>query len=138
MAKHVATIGIDFGVKPVTVGGGTVRINFFDMAGGDNYRDIRTEFYRDAQGVLLVFDVNNRSSFEALDSWLVEAEANGLNNPASILCGNKCDGKKRVVTEAEAKKWAASQGMKYFDASAKEGDNVKPMFEALFKQIVER
>ena len=84
VTKHVATIGIDFGVKPVNLKGEAVRINFFDMAGGDQYRDIRVEFYKDAQGVLLVFDVNNKGTFDALENWLVEAEANGLNNPAMV------------------------------------------------------
>jgi DnaJ family protein C protein 27 len=51
VSKHVATIGIDFGVKPVQLDGtGTVRINFFDLAGGPEYFEIRNEFYKDAQG----------------------------------------------------------------------------------------
>ena len=49
MTKHVATIGIDYGVKPVNVGGQMVRVNFWDMAGGEEYYEIRNEFYRDAQ-----------------------------------------------------------------------------------------
>jgi small GTP-binding protein len=121
----------------VTVGSQAVRVNFFDMAGGEQYREIRAEFYRDAQGVLLVFDVTRRPSFEALDSWIVEAEANGLQQPATVLCANKCDGAKRAVTEAEGKKWAGSHSMRYFETSAKEGDNVKLMFETLFQQAVE-
>lgn len=84
MSKYVVTIGIDFGVKPVTVKGEAVRVNFFDMAGGSQYTDIRIEFYKEAQGVLLVFDVNNKSSFAALDSWLEEAKDNGLKNPAMV------------------------------------------------------
>ena len=84
VTKHVATIGIDFGVKPVTIKGEAVRVNFFYMAGGDQYRDIRVEFYKDCQGVVLVFDLNNKATFDALENWLVEAEANGLNNPMMV------------------------------------------------------
>ena len=67
VTKHVATIGIDFGVKPVSVDGEAWRVNFFDMAGGPEYFDIRNEFYKDAQGALLVFDVGSKASLDALD-----------------------------------------------------------------------
>mmetsp|Transcript_6002 Transcript_6002/g.15878 ORF Transcript_6002/g.15878 Transcript_6002/m.15878 type:complete len:112 (+) Transcript_6002:387-722(+) len=104
------------------------------MAGGDHYRDIRCEFYKDAQGAVLVFDVNNKSTFDALEDWIVEAEGNSLNrNCVLVLCGNKADGKKRQVEEKDAKKWAAAHDcIGYYETSAKEGDNVKVMFETLF------
>ncbi len=80
----MATIGIDFGVKPVTVGGQLVRINFFDMAGGTEYYDIRNEFYKDAQGVIFVFDVENKQSFDNLENWVQEGEQFGLSRPAMV------------------------------------------------------
>ena len=53
-----------------------------------------------------------------------------------VLCGNKSDSKKRQVEENDAKKWAASHDcVGYFECSAKEGDNVKAMFEALFAKV---
>ena len=53
-----------------------------------------------------------------------------------MLIGNKSDGKKRQVEEKEAKRWADSHGcVGYFETSAKEGDNVKVMFEALFDKV---
>ncbi|KAL1523035.1 hypothetical protein AB1Y20_017997 [Prymnesium parvum] len=137
VTKHVVTIGIDFGVKPVQVNGEAVKVNFFDMAGANHYRDIRVEFYKDAQGVLLVFDLCNKATFDALEGWLVEAEANGLRTPAMVLCGNKLDNKKRQVEEKDAKKWAAAHNcIAYFETSAKEGNNVKSMFETLFAKVV--
>lgn len=41
---------------------------------------MRNEFYKDAQGCLLVYDVTNRASFEALQSWLQEAKDNGAEH----------------------------------------------------------
>ena len=136
VAKHIPTIGIDFGVKPVKVDGQPYRINFFDMAGGPEYLEIRNEFYKDAQGVILVFDVASKASLEALDKWLKEGEEFGMDarRTALVLVGNKSDGgKKREVSEADAKKWASSHGnLTYFETSAKDGDNVSRMFEKLF------
>lgn len=138
VSKHVATIGIDFGVKPVVVEGyGDVRVNFFDFAGGPEYFEIRNEFYKDAQGALLVFDLASKATLDALDKWLKEAEEFGMRTAALVLCGNKCDNKKHEVTEAEARRWAGSHGgMPYFETSAKDGDNVSKAFDQLYKLAV--
>ena len=50
---------------------------------------VRNEFYRDAQGALLVFDVNDRPSFSALESWLDEARRYGAKGMAMVVAGNK-------------------------------------------------
>lgn len=55
-------------VKPVKVSGASIRVNFFDFAGGPEYFDIRSEFYKDAQGCLLVYDVGGRGAFDALEA----------------------------------------------------------------------
>jgi len=133
--KHVSTIGIDFGVKPVVVQGQTMRVNFWDLAGGDEYLEIRNEFYKDTQGAVLVYDVSDRRTFENLERWLKEASEGGASSPQLAVCANKIDGK-RCVTEAEGKKWAAKHKALYFETSAKDGDGVKTMFEGLFKQVV--
>lgn len=51
MSKYISTIGIDYGVKPVTVNGQSVRINFWDLSGHPDFFEIRNEFYKDSQGV---------------------------------------------------------------------------------------
>lgn len=140
VTKYVATIGIDFGVKPVHLDGpGPCRVNFFDFAGGIEYFEIRNEFYKDAQGAMLVFDVGSKASLEALDKWLKEAEEFGLSlgkgGAALVLVGNKSDSKKREVSDVEARKWASAHGgMPFFETTAKEGDNVSEMFQKLFME----
>uniref|UniRef100_A0A7S4C1X5 RJL family GTPase n=1 Tax=Chrysotila carterae TaxID=13221 RepID=A0A7S4C1X5_CHRCT len=137
VAKYVRTIGIDYGVKPVQVDGRLVHINFYDMAGSEAYYEIRNEFYADAQGAILVFDVTAQSSFEALDSWLDESKRHGAPaNLVLVVCGNKIDSSKRVVSEKEAKKWAASHGAAlYIETSTQDGKNVNEMFTQLFSLI---
>ncbi|KAK1876310.1 DnaJ like subfamily C member 27 [Dissostichus eleginoides] len=70
--KYLATIGIDYGVTKVQVRDREIKVNIFDMAGHPFFYEVRNEFYKDSQGVLLVYDVGLRESFEALDSWLGE------------------------------------------------------------------
>ena len=119
-------------MKPVKVSGTPVRVNFFDFAGGPEYYDIRNEFYKDAQAGLLVYDVSARETFEALANWLEEASMHGAKDLVFAVIGNKIDSKKRVVTEAEGKKWANARGFTFFETSAKDGANVAQMFESVF------
>ena len=135
VSKYISTIGVDFGVKPVKVAGQSVRVNFFDCAGGAEYFEIRNEFYKDASGGLLVFDVSNRETFEALENWLAEANSHGANDPVLVVSANKADCSKRAVSEAEGRQWAASRGLAYFETSAKDGNNVTLMFEALLAAV---
>ncbi|CAE7612195.1 dnajc27 [Symbiodinium sp. CCMP2456] len=146
--KYIPTIGIDYGVKPVRVLGHELKVNFFDTSGGEEFRDIRTEFYSMGQSnaVLLVFDVTNRKSFTELPTWLEEAsrhqcslsrsEKTSTGPPAVALCANKVDLGRRVVTRAEGEEFAIAHGMRYFETSAATGDAVTDAMHFLFEQAV--
>uniref|UniRef100_A0A6U4WUR2 Uncharacterized protein n=1 Tax=Neobodo designis TaxID=312471 RepID=A0A6U4WUR2_NEODS len=131
--KYLTTIGIDYGVKPVVVDGNDVRVNFWDMSGSPDFVEVRNEFYRDAQGALLVFDVTNSRTFAQLDHWHAEAVSHGAKDLSIVVCANKCDQSKRVVTEAEGRRWASAKGFTYFETSAQTGQNVATALEAAFQ-----
>ncbi|ESL11201.1 hypothetical protein TRSC58_01055 [Trypanosoma rangeli SC58] len=167
VAKYIPTIGIDYGVKRVGLRPPAhmspaplnffVRVNFWDMSGGEEFVEIRNEFYYAAEGVLIVYDVSDVASFTALDSWVAEMQMH-LNQPRSgavetvnartaakppvvVVCANKVDdevdgGRKRVVSEAEGRRWAEGHGYKYFETSACTGLHVTEMFETLFNDVV--
>ena len=142
VSKYIATIGVDYGVKPVKLDRlGDFRINFWDLSGHPEFFEVRNEFYKDTQGCLLVYDVTDRDSFEQCDAWLVEASKYGAT-PSEItiaLCANKIDKRKeQVVSEEEGKQWASSRGVTYFETSALSGANVQEMFEYLFREIVRK
>jgi GTPase SAR1 family protein len=83
-----------------------------------------------------VYDVTSGSSFSNLGSWLAEHSKHGGSPRMVVVCANKVDGEgKRVVSEAEGKKFAAAHGFAYFETSAKSGLNVNELFAALFKGI---
>ncbi|CCD15657.1 unnamed protein product [Trypanosoma congolense IL3000] len=167
VSKYIPTIGIDYGVKTVEVRAPThlsptgrlsVRVNFWDMSGCEEYLEIRNEFYRATEGVLLVYDVTNMESFTALNGWVKEMETH-MNTKGSdtlvaradpsapckvVVCANKIDEttekggkKKRMVNEEAGRKWAKDRGYKYFETSACSGVGVEEAFETLFKDVVE-
>jgi DnaJ family protein C protein 27 len=133
--KYIQTIGIDYGVKKVTVDGhADVRVNFWDLGGSGEYFEVRNEFYRDAQAAILVFDVTNTRSFAQLEQWVAEATKFGAKDLVIAVCANKVDlGAKRVVAEADARRWASAKGYSYWETSAVTGQNVSAMFEQLFR-----
>ena len=102
--RYISTIGIDYGVKKLKIKGQTIAINFFDMSGTEDYKLIRTEFYPDASGVLMVFDLDNRDSYNSLVHWEEEMKKNGIdvNRTKIIVCGNKSDSKGREVNSKDA------------------------------------
>ncbi len=139
VSKYIATIGVDYGVKPVQLEGGDVRVNFWDLSGHPEFFEIRNEFYKDAQGCMLVYDVCSKESFDECDAWLAEAAKYGAN-PREVtitLCANKVDKvKNRIISEDEGRQFAASRGLHYYETSACNGTNVMEMFEFLFASVV--
>lgn len=132
--RYISTIGIDYGVKKLDVLGHKVCINFFDLSGNDEYKLIRTDFYKDTSGVLMVYDVDNRDSYVSLVHWEDEMKRYGvdLTRVKVTVCGNKSDSKSREVKEAEASRWAKQRGWGYYETSASEGKNVNECLEDLF------
>uniref|UniRef100_A0A4W5MHN4 DnaJ (Hsp40) homolog, subfamily C, member 27 n=1 Tax=Hucho hucho TaxID=62062 RepID=A0A4W5MHN4_9TELE len=133
--KYLATIGIDYGVTKVQVRDREIKVNIFDMAGHPFFYEVRNEFYKDSQGVVLVYDVGLRESFDALDSWLAEMkqEMGSMVNMESIVfvvCANKVDlTKRRVVDEGVGRLWAESRGFHYFETSAQSGEGISEVFQ---------
>ncbi|CAM9482518.1 unnamed protein product [Ascophyllum nodosum] len=137
VSKYISTIGIDYGVKLVTVNGESVRINFWDLSGHPDFFEIRNEFYKDSQGAMLVYDVANRATFDELDQWLAEAASFGASGIPMAVCANKID-KRRVVSEEEGRRWAKDHGFKYFETSASSGASVGAVFMTLFETVLVR
>jgi Ras-related protein Rab-11A len=98
--KTSSTIGMEFATYNVKVGeGATVRAQIWDTAGQERYRAITNAYYRQAVGVLLVYDITKRGSFESLEKWLAEVQNHADSKTQIILIGNKTDlAAKRQVT----------------------------------------
>ena len=84
-----------------------VCINFFDLSGNDEYKMIRTEFYADTSGVIMVFDIDNRDSYISLVHWEDEMKRYGVDmaRVKVVVCANKCDLKGREVNPKDAQNW---------------------------------
>lgn len=105
------TIGVEFGSKIVNVGGKSVKLQIWDTAGQERFRSVTRSYYRGAAGALLVYDVTNRDSFNALANWLTDARTLASPNILILLIGNKKDLEaERDVTFLEASRFAQENG----------------------------
>ena len=135
--NFVPTIGVDFKLKTLDVNGKKVKLQIWDTAGQERFKNITASYYRGGNGVLVVYDITDRDSFNNLNSWLIEIEKNANKNVFKLLIGNKNDlESERKVTFNEGKEFADSNGMKFIETSAKTADKVYEAFELLTQEII--
>mmetsp|Transcript_24186 Transcript_24186/g.40995 ORF Transcript_24186/g.40995 Transcript_24186/m.40995 type:complete len:212 (+) Transcript_24186:107-742(+) len=134
-----STIGVDFKVKMVKLRGKKVKMTIWDTAGQERFRTLTSSYYRGAQGIILVYDVTRKDTFDALDQWLREMEVyctDGAREVVKLLVGNKVD-KAGVVSREEAEDWARARGMIFLEASAKADVGIAQAFEEVVEKILD-
>ncbi|XP_018427246.1 PREDICTED: ras-related protein Rab-3D [Nanorana parkeri] len=138
-SAFVSTVGIDFKVKTVYRNEKRVKLQIWDTAGQERYRTITTAYYRGAMGFLLMYDISNLESFNAVQDWATQIKTYSWDNAQVLLVGNKCDLEdERVIPAEDGRRLAEELGFEFFEASAKENINVKQVFERLVDIICEK
>ncbi|OHT10875.1 Ras-like GTP-binding protein RYL1 [Tritrichomonas foetus] len=131
--NFLTTIGIDFKVKHIIIDDAKIKLQIWDTAGQEKFRTITKAYYRGAHGILVIFDVSSRDSFNQVRNWMRSIQES-MTEPVEIaLVGNKCD-LERFVTQEEAQSLAEEYNVPYFETSALSGYNV----ESTFIQIAAR
>ena len=119
-----STIGANFVETTYTQNDTVLSIGLWDTAGQEKYRSIVGMYYRGSCGIILVYDITNRLSFEEIRNWHEEVKKNEPK-AACLLLGNKKDcEEKRVVQYEEGEEMARSFGMSFAEVSAKTGDSL--------------
>ena len=136
---HMTTIGLDYKLKNVQLDDGKiVKIQIWDTAGQDRFRSITKNYYKGAHGIILIYDVTSRKTFENVQNWITQIKEEVSDKVNIILVGNKIDDEKnRKVTTEEGQKMAASCELEFFETSAKSGINIDTTFNELVKKTVE-
>nr|XP_010908000.1 ras-related protein RABC2a [Elaeis guineensis] len=134
------TIGVDFKIKHLTVGGKRLKLTIWDTAGQERFRTLTSSYYRGAQGIILVYDVTRRETFANLaDIWAREIDLYSTNQDCiKIVVGNKVDKEtEKMVTREEGIAFAQQYGCLFLECSAKTRENVEKCFEELALKILE-
>lgn len=135
--SHIATIGLDYRVKPVELNKRKIKLQIWDTAGQDRFRSITQSYYKGSHGILLIYDVENESSFQNIKQWVIQIREYSPKEVILVLVANKIDTTNRQVDQKEGEDFAKERNLIYIEASAKEGINVNEAFELLYKSIYE-
>uniref|UniRef100_A0A6B2LHS0 Uncharacterized protein n=1 Tax=Arcella intermedia TaxID=1963864 RepID=A0A6B2LHS0_9EUKA len=134
-----ATIGVDFKHKKLRINGELVNCQIWDTAGQDRFSCISKEYYRGANGCLLVYDITDETSFAKIDHWHQEliTYAHTSDHPITFVVGNKQDLKDQAkVKKEDAIAYAAAHKMMFFETSAKDNTGVDEAFRQLIEEII--
>ncbi|KAM4570025.1 EF-hand calcium-binding domain-containing protein 4B isoform 2-T2 [Odontesthes bonariensis] len=134
-----ATVGIDYSVKTITVDNMQIAMQLWDTAGQERYRSITKQFFRKADGVVVMYDVTVEESFKAVHPWIINVqEAAGEGIPI-LLIGNKMDmEREREVSFKDAEQLAFENKVMCFEVSAYTGKNVTESLTHLAKVLMEQ
>ena len=135
-ADHMPTIGIDFKIKMLNVHDKRIKLQLWDTAGQERFQTITANYYKGAEGVILVYDSSQAQTFQNIRNWLKQIEQNADENIMRILVGNKSDLPDQEVDPKEAQALADQHRMEFYSVSAKSGENVESMFEDIAFKVM--
>lgn len=134
--SFITTIGIDFKIRTIDIGGKRVKLQVWDTAGQERFRTITTAYYRGAMGILLVYDVTDEKSFNNIENWYQNVQSYANEGVELILVGNKCDLEdKRVISTEQGQALADKFGIPFLEASSKNNINVEECFYSVATRI---
>ena len=132
--NSLSTIGIDFQTKFFKFEDKKIKANYTDTAGQEKFRAISVNYLKGTNGVILVFDLTNKESFDLLDSWMDELKNNNKMDISKVLIGNKADLADKIeVPKEEIENFTKKVKCDYFECSAKTGQNVNEALDEIAK-----
>ena len=135
--SHLSTLGIDYMDKLVEYKNYKIKLQIWDTSGEEKYRSITKNFYKNADGLFVIFDLTNEDSFNHVKNWINEAKDN-KSDIKMILIGNKSDSEdERKVDKDRALKFSEENNLQYFETSAKNGLNIEESFNAIIDLILD-
>ena len=139
--NYFSTYGIDTKFKTVTLENGTkIKFKIFDTAGQERFKSISQNYIKKADGILLMYDISNKQSFDNIGNWMQTINDNNSSIKISVvLVATKCDLiKERVISKENGEKLAEDFGIHFYETSSKDNINVEKAFYDIAQQIIEK
>ena len=135
---HVTTVGFDYKSKIIKLPNKkkVIKLQVWDTAGQERYMALNKNLFQKVQGIILMYDLTNRDSFEHVQSWLNLIKKN-VSNKTVMLVANKLDlaEEKRIVTEEEGEDIGKKNDMLFFEGSGASGENVDKIFTKMAEEV---
>ena len=132
----ITTIGVDFKLKTIEMDSKILKLQIWDTAGQERFKAITRAYYRDTHGVIIVYDITDKESFDNIKQWLFEVDQWCGDNVSILIVGNKSDlADRREVSYEEASSFAEELQIEYIETSAKNATNIDEAFHRMAKTI---
>ena len=134
--EHIATIGVEYKDKFILKDNYNIRLQIWDTAGQERFHSITKNIYRNANGVLFVYDITNQESFGNIKNWIKDLQNVG-NDIKGVIIGNKLDlEQKRDVSKEDLEEIGKKNQMPFLETSAKQNINVNEGFDLLVNELL--
>ena len=135
--NYQATVGLDFQSKNVKIDNQDIHLLLYDTAGQEKFRSLIPMYTRDANIIMLVYDITRKESFNNIPIWIKDLTNVKFEEVIFVLIGNKIDlNDKREVNKEEGEKYSEENNMIFEEVSAKTGENFPELFyNKIFQQI---
>lgn len=122
--------------KKLIVDGNDIYLDILDTAGQDDFASIRQTYMRTGDGFIIVFAVNDSSSFDQVEQFENDIKVSGGKDDAPIVvCGNKYDLENRAISKEDAQAYCSSHKLTYFETSALNNMNISEAFTEVVRQM---
>jgi len=133
--NHINTFGIEFKTKIINLNDKIIKYQIWDTSGLERFRRVTESYYKNVNGIIIVYDITDQKSFKSINKWIIkQINNNAKNDIVKVLVGNKTDKEDRVISKEEGENLAKDLGMKFFETSAKQNNNIKQLFD-YFNQV---
>lgn len=134
------TTNVSYSEKVLVYQDKKYKFSIWDTAGQEKFNAVTPIYYRDAKGVVLVYDITSRKSFDRVKTWIEELK--NFNEEAElIILGNKSDvvdEKEIQVDKEETVRYAEEEGAMHFFTSAKTGENLNEAFDCIAQKVIKK
>ena len=133
---YKCTVGVECKIKSILLDPYTsAELKIWDTCGEEKFQSVTRQYYNDTNGIILLYDLSDKNTFNSLNKWLKEIRNYAPKNTVVIIVGNKVD-LERKVSHDDAITFANNENISYLEVSAKNGINIELIFEKLCKEMV--
>ena len=124
--SNITTTGIDMQRKIMKINDKTYKVDFHDTQGQERYRAISYNFIKNADGIILMYDITKQTTFDSISEWMVNIRKAKAEDFPIVLVGNKCDlEEKREISKEEGEELAKKYGLSFYETSNKNNINIE-------------
>ncbi|XP_052800394.1 EF-hand calcium-binding domain-containing protein 4B-like isoform X2 [Mya arenaria] len=140
--SFAATIGVDFQIRSMNIDCQVIVLQLWDTAGQERFRSITKQYFRKADGVVIMYDSTSETTFTNVRNWMDSVKEGASEDAVLLLLGNKSDlsedDDKKAIKMKDGSHLADEFGTLFYETSALNGENVKESMEAMARLLKDK